>query len=211
MLRTGRVPPKPTLAQKRGAELLAFTAAGLTSRGRQPVDRTVVFPERFSFVEEPEETIEALTRLTSACRRSAGRTVHIDQAPCQLLDYGAETVAGVIAQAAGDGHDVRFTGTWPLAQREREIAAATGLPKLLGIPAPWHPAFHPFPLRRGHRGKETAHKSSERERISDEFARYLDECLSPYQIGLSDLGIARMCALLGEVIGRPVAVGGGAR
>ena len=160
----------------------------------------VVFPDRFSFVENPDETIEALARL-AAVSRPAGAQVHLDQSPCTLLDYGAEAVAGVIARAARDGHGARFRGTFPRGDEEREMAVAAGLPKLMGAEVPDLPFIRPFPLHQGRKGASKATVSDERERVADAFAQHLDACLLDFGIALSEVGMVRVLNLVSEVIG----------
>ena len=117
------------------------------------------------------------------------------------MDYGAEAVAIALVLAAEAGLGVRFEGQIPNDEEQAVIAAATGLPSQLGYPTLEIPAFSKFDLHRGRLNRETAHKSSERDRTSDQFARYIDACLKRYGFGLTLEGVGAVLGLLGEVIG----------
>jgi len=163
-------------------------------------EKTIRFPQVFSFIESPHTSIEKINELARTCVKDGVVQINLDQSNCEKIDYGAESVATAIALAAKEGIGLQLRGILPEDDEANRIAFATGFPRELGL-TDGLPEFLNFPLKEGHRKSEHAGKSSERDRYVHQFTSYINRCLRRYDVELNQQGKAFVAGLLSEVIG----------
>ena len=159
------------------------------------------FPERFSFIEEPDQAIEILETLVAASLHHATKRIYIQQDRCSLIDLCAEAAASALAIDACNHCRVSFGGQFPESSEQREIVIATGMPRNLGISLPEPPGFLRFALHKGRRSnRERATISSEREKAATNLTEYVNRCLKEVGYSLSTRGAKYLADIVGEVI-----------
>ncbi|MCS3679514.1 hypothetical protein GGP72_000123 [Salinibacter ruber] len=164
--------------------------------------REIRFPERFSFIESPDEAIDTLYEMVDAFNSDVRGTIDLDQDRCETIDYGAEAVASILAKAASDAYGLRLRGRYPEKQSLKEAVIAAGLPQHLGVDLPSLPHFNPFELHHGRPNDDQwGHRSSEKEVVTTEFIEYIDRCLSQHGYQLTRDGGKYIAGLSGEIIG----------
>lgn len=198
--------PRPPTRQEKASRSLFKDIArrlGVTVGNRKGKRFPAVrFPTTFSFIEEPDEAIATLRRLATACWRARRMRINLNQEKCELVDYGAESIALVIAHTARHGLNTKFDGTYPSNEEQREIALSTGLSAGLGFSGYDPDRFKMFELMQGRSNeKGKKHLTSHRSYLSDKFARYIDECLSRFKLQLGHDRTEAILGLISEVIG----------
>lgn len=169
--------------------------------GSQAREAEVASPKVFSFIENPEETLTTMRGVVRAALTRDTRSISIDQEACSLIDHGAESVLSAIGLESRAMMGVRFKGSFPKSEKERDIVLATGLPKALGVPLPEPPDFLTFPLYKGRGSRAQAAESGMSERAATRLADYVDQCLASYGFELTRSGALYLTSLVGEVLG----------
>jgi len=160
----------------------------------------VRFPQEFSFIDSPDESLETLWELVAAARAGAHR-VSIDQSSCHSIDLCAASVLNVLAVDAKLRVKTSFEGRFPDGEEMRDIVLATGLPRVLGLDLPVPENFKSFELRKGGSPRHSLLKSTKKERVAAELTRYLADIFSGKNFKLSRKGRRSLGNLVGEVLG----------
>ncbi|MCS4190700.1 hypothetical protein GGP51_002183 [Salinibacter ruber] len=182
-------------------ENIRASVAGSTRQAIRVNKREVKFPDCFSFIENPDETVDTLYQVVDACSSGAHKPVRLDQDRCEIIDYGAEAVACAIGKAASDAYAVKLKGRYPENRAAKEAVMAAGLPKHLGVELPDLPHFKPFELYHGRKNvSDWGHRSNENERTVTDFIKYINHCLSEYGYALTESGGKHIARLTSEVI-----------
>ncbi|MBA3342483.1 MAG: hypothetical protein H0T48_11700 [Gemmatimonadaceae bacterium] len=155
----------------------------------------------FSFIEDPDNAIEAVTQFASLIHGGRVGTVSIDQHKCTQIDLCAEAVTSALAVEARERLKVRFRGILPADEQQRAIIIASGLPRHLGVNLPEQSDFLTFGLVHGRRRKESAYESSERELVSTSLTEYVNQCVGRYRRRLMPRAEEFIASIVGEVIG----------
>lgn len=182
--------------------MLEFYAqeAGIKRAATVKTAYKVECPKTFSFIEAPDDALEALEQLVRASLTQKPR-IEVCQDECLLIDHEAESAFSALAVEGAKRLKIPFSGSFPKSDEQRDIVFAAGLPRSLGVALPEPDGFHCFPLIKGRKGKESARRSSQREVVTTRLTEYVDECLLMYQYALSDAAKADLSSLVGEVIG----------
>jgi hypothetical protein len=187
---------------ERGSELLSYYAARTNARpvGKRRDLREIVFPERFSFIEAPDEALSVLFELVRYVVGGRTGKLNMQQRDCSLLDLCAESVASVLGLEAKK-LSVGFKGVFPKDPNQRDIVLTAGLPRNLRVPLPEPKGFFTFELYRGRKTADSAFVSSQREVQSDKLTQYVNDCLARYGFKMGPDIAAYLSSLVGEVIG----------
>lgn len=181
----------------RSSEVLDYYAQTSRTRpSRTRGQKTLVFPEQFSFIENPEGTLEVLEQFVRAAAGSRVDRIFVDQRGCQLIDLGAEAVLSALGR---EGRKVgkEMGGYFPTSTSEHAIVEAVGLPRALGITTP-RSDFEVFELRRGRR--RGLDRATSAEVATTDLVEYVDRCLRLYGHAFTDSGKQLLAELVGEVI-----------
>lgn len=173
---------------------------GLIPMGETLDERSIPFPDRFSFIEAPDEAIPIFERLVRFSLAGRTRWIVIEQEQCKLIDHGAESVAAALAKQATGWPRVSFRGTFPESKQQREIVLATGLPKYLGIPLPEPEGFLKFPLTKNRWEPSTPEQSTQNEDQATRFTQHVNNCLARYGSELTITARHHLTALVAEVL-----------
>ena len=121
----------------------------------KPAGVTIKFPKIFSFIEAPDEALDVLEELVAYCHDDRTLSVVIDQSECELIELGAEAVAGVLAKE-GKRIGTGFSGYFPEDPEQAAIAYSAGIRRALkpgGDTHKWEGDILCFPLRHGRNDK----------------------------------------------------------
>jgi hypothetical protein len=161
--------------------------------------REVPLPRIFSFIDSPNESLEALAMFVRAVRDNPGK-IHIDQNQCEQIDLCAASVLNELAHAASRELRVPIQGRYPASAEAREIVEATGLPARVGLTrAKSH--FKVFPVIRGGKKKSLHHTGPSLRRAAASLADYLERCFRSVGYQLERTAKDLLGRLLGEVLG----------
>jgi hypothetical protein len=167
----------------------------------EPVDHAelkLMVPARFSFIENPEETLEVLEQFVRGARRNVAE-VYVDQKNCTVVDLCAGTVLNVLAREAGKRTGTSFAGHYPVNEEAAEIVAATGLPNMLGLSrAPRH--FSRFATQRGGKNCRPLVRTASKQQAASSMADYVERCFRRVRYELRREAKRRIGNLAGEVL-----------
>jgi hypothetical protein len=162
---------------------------------------SITFPKTFSFIEAPNDAINTIWRMVQLVSDEQEDSVSINQDETELIDYGSEAVASVIAKAASEGYSLSLRGSYPRNPELKEVVIAAGMPKHLGVNLPSLPHFTSFDLYHGRRdSKAWGHRSSKKEVVVSDFIRYINGCLNQHGFELNRDGGQYISGIAGEVI-----------
>lgn len=188
--------------QGRTSGLLGFIARAMNVSPGKPDRETVIrFPSEFSFIDNPDATMDSLRGLVRASLTRGVKVLDIDQSECMLIDHGAASVLSAVGIEARSSIGLRFRGSFPESERERHIVLSTGLPKALGVDLPEPQGFLHFPLRSGRRGTPDADRSQLAEVTATQISEHVNRCLERYEFCLTYGGARYVSSLVGEVLG----------
>lgn len=169
-------------------------------------------PEKFSFIENPELTLEKLSVLVNAVYNPDIKDLHLNHKECKVLDLGASTVMDVIIMEARNEWKRRrkkspLNGKYSRDKKVNEILKVVGLHKDIGhqdslqLPAEIKKNYSTFNLRIGQ--KEIINKpgqSTYREKVATELTIYFDDILKKHKVQLTGSGINKLSQLLTEIL-----------
>lgn len=167
---------------------------------RRKIEATLVLPEQFSFIDKPNEAIEAIDRFVEIAS-ARPRALVIDHSRCVHGDHCAESVLSALAIDSRRGGKTRLRGFLPTDEQQRKRVIASGMPRNLNLHLGDIEDYFPFGLRRGTKKKERAFTSSPREEVTTKLTEYVDQCLNRYGWQLTDAAAEFMSRIVGEVIG----------
>jgi hypothetical protein len=173
--------------------------AGKRKRRRQ--GQLLQFPAEFSFIENPDETIETIETLVAHVLAKPHQ-IMVDQRGCTSMDLCAEAVLNACVRIARRRHRCRWVGWRPLKPEVQEIARATGITRELGIEKTEDlPSdIYYFDLVQGRMGSTRSRESSECEVRASELIEYINRCLKRYDKQLTDGGQKKFADMIAEVI-----------
>ena len=157
------------------------------------------FPENFSFIETPDETLESLWQFMMLARDGA-KAINVSQVNISAIDYCANSVLAALALEARASLQTRFRGQFPTNLEVLEIIVATGLPKVLGVTLPNLPKFRTLPLIHGGKSGTALDTSSSKEKTAENLVDFLARCVGDYGARLTRDARRRFFELLGEVL-----------
>lgn len=163
-------------------------------------DDSITFPKVFSFIDNPEETLEAIEQLVRLGTDQTVSRIGLDQSGCELVDLGAEAVATVLGRELHRRMGKSFFGTFPADQEQREIVETVGLPHELGVTDFEHPNFLCLPMTRGTRSASPEENETRSEEATKRLVDHFDECLQQHGKTLSDAARFMLSEMVGEVI-----------
>lgn len=158
----------------------------------------VRFPRRFSFIENPEDTMRILERLAQCSCDNRVVEIEISHSRCRTIDYCAEAVAAALAVGAREKHRKGFRGQLPQDRDLRRMVIAAGMPRSLGLDAPTPRDFIVYPVKHGRR--ERSSYTTRAEKATQELVDYIDKCLITLGFTLSTSARRRYSNLVSEVI-----------
>lgn len=162
--------------------------------------RRIVLPREFSFLESPDEAIEALEQVARTVAGKHTAEIFLDQNDCTLVDYGAESALGALASDSKHRHGIGFSGRTPKDPEMARVALATGVARMLGAVPELDEGILTFPLRKGMGTTARATESSPADFAATQLAEYVDQCLGASRMQLSRDGHAKLTGLIGEVL-----------
>ena len=162
--------------------------------------RTIRFPKVFSFIEAPDDAIEVLNDLVRFSLEGRNKDIDIRQDECSLIDHCAESAATALAIQARGWPMVRFQGTFPQSQEQREIVLATGLASRIGANLPEPDGFLKFRLQHGRGSRGTAERSAPKEVFASRLTLYVNDCLKGYGYELTARAKNYLTQLAAEVL-----------
>lgn len=167
--------------------------------GRRRV--TLTYPTNFSFIDNPEETIEALQATIQAVR-ARPRSIEFDQREVTNIDLCAASVLNAIVRDARRKYAVRVSGKMPTDAEAYEIIAATGIPYELGLKfSKYHgKKYLHFRLREGNARRASLKSKADKHVVATSITTYFDKCLDAYGFQLTSSGKEAISALTSEVI-----------
>jgi hypothetical protein len=163
-------------------------------------ERHIFVPKVFSFIEAPDEAVLVLNDLVRFSLQSRTKVIVIHQEECALIDHCAESAATALAFQARGWPMVRFRGTFPVSEEQRDIVRATGLASRLDLKLSEPEGFLKFPLQHERRVRGTAERSSIKEVLASEVAKHVNTCLKQYHWELTDAAKMYLISLVGEVL-----------
>lgn len=193
-------------------DVLTFYVGGIGGAehlGRRPRHGRVVFPRVFSFIESPDEALDALNAVVRLGTAQRDPAIAVHQQACQVVDLCANAVLSAFAQALPQHPSqqawrgrvrIRWSGRWPHDPQAAEILAATGLQKELDVPLPADLRhFDYLGLIEG-RFAGARSGAGSADHTATQLVAYLDRCLGRYGYVLSAEGRERFGELIAEVL-----------
>ena len=167
-------------------------------------------PKVFSFISNPDETLDTLYSLVALSREAQPTGLFIDHTDMKETDMAASALHDLIVinvrnEWRAHGRKYNLGGCIPEDHRMAYGVMCTGLTKSLKIksltpPPEMEQQFVKFPLFHGTKAARNS-KSTDQEKAATKLALHLDECLQfagGYR--LSDDGKAQIVKWVGEVI-----------
>lgn len=162
---------------------------------------SIDFPETFSLIENPDETLEVLEKLAFGLKENPKQVFNINQTNIETVDFAAETIASIFTREGFNKLKIQYKGEFPKHPVANEIIKATGLPNYLGIKRGYKSKFLTFRLQHGRPvGEYLMHKSPERDRAIQKFYNYLNSCLRTHGAEFNQDGKDFIMTMLGEII-----------
>ena len=201
--RSGRK-TRTTSKRKKAIGLAGYYAREAGRKPASPVrgsyirSHTLVFPKVFSFIENPDGTLEFFETFIE---KATARPKHLtfDQSKCEVVDFCAASLLNALATDLRTERKVKFDGFLPQAPELAEIVRATGLPKVVGLEYSGPEMNRHHSLRRGMKASERA-KAKDINIQTTALAEYVDLCLQDLGFRLTDNEMANLAELVGEVI-----------
>ena len=167
----------------------------------------IPIPRQFSFIENPEGTLNVMASLLGAHNKVGVESVHLDHSCCELLDLGASVVMDVIALELIKSWRrrkpaIHFSGRYPTNVKVQEILRTSGIIHQLQVPGhtlselPHVKCLH---LISGKQEVKT-YRSSPQEKAQQEFAEYINKCLLTQGYKLTEHGSGDICRMVGEIL-----------
>jgi hypothetical protein len=168
----------------------------------------IPFPEVFSFIANPNETLDVIYTLSCVWLKSSVRSIYFDQRKCKRLDLDASAVLDMIVVEIKRNRSYRvrqisFQGRLPDDDRIDRLIRHTGLLKHLGMAT--NPAeednFVKFPLFRGRkRMRDEVSGEAMRGYATQALVDYVQNCLKAvgYSLGEDTQNVINEWA--GEII-----------
>lgn len=185
-----------------------FIGKNIAISNKQKTRWVIPIPPIFSFIKNPDETLNAIYSLVDISRSDNVSEIFLDHSELKEMDMGASVVLDVIAMnITKECSWIRFAGAFPNDQRLRQIIKSMGITKHLGVkgaePSKEAEAlFVRFPLHSGFRqfGSELGGEQH-RERAASQLVKYLNDCLAKAShFHLSDEGQSQILKWAGEII-----------
>jgi hypothetical protein len=152
----------------------------------------------FSFFEDPEGALAALGELALAIRDHSA--IYVDQGDCEDVDLGALSMSAALVQDAKRTYYTAIRGNWPRSPKVSQAVDAAGIIRVALPNKAMPPGFLVFPISRGTSQRGSAYTDS-KSRVTTRLVSHFDECLSHYEVRLTDSGKKRLADLVSEALG----------
>lgn len=176
----------------------------------------VAIPHRFSFLDNPEETLRKTNHIRATLKRRSVRSVYIDHSSCAVLDLGASAVMDIaVMDARGErskADRLQTSGRGSAVNRHVNILLQSiGIVHRLGVDLGLSPdlASHieTLELFSGHPKRQA--RSCTRDQAGTSLTEYFDHCLRRTGHELSVAGKDLFTKLITEVVGNAEEHSGG--
>lgn len=168
-------------------------------KGRAAVE----IPETFSFIENPEETLEFIDHLSAILDNRRNRSLFIDHSRCKQLDLCASLVMDTVIEHRRRSATLGMAGKFSADERVNILLRASGLLERIHHPSSVLPPeieakVKKSPLFSGF--SKYSEKSPHCDRAATELTQYFSTCLEQAGGTLSRPGQNKLSTLIGEAI-----------
>jgi len=171
----------------------------------------IVIPKVFSLIDNPEETLETLGKIRSACFDLKIKELFINHRYCEKVDIGASVVLDVLLlelrkQCTRNKRKSKIWGRYSENEHVKEILNASGLPKHLGVTPESEnmkldKKYKPFNLYVGERiDSISENKSTMVEDASTKLTEYFDSLIESKGLKIDRKGKKKLGKLISEVL-----------
>jgi hypothetical protein len=203
-------------------------------RGKRPLDiwpetvyrafgtksAVVAIPEKFSFISDPDETLDTLVQLRRVLELESLERVRLDYSRCQSLDLCASVVQDVLAltgrrQAKFRGRSISVDGTFSASSEINLMLVSSGIlahlrhPISKSVPSAVKERLKFSRLRVG--APSPPNVTSETELASTALANFFDDCLRSEHHQLKPFWKSNLIQLITEVLDNAEEHGSGDR
>ena len=170
---------------------------------------TIYIPEIFSFIENPDDTIETLQRVMYLGLRKDVHEIELDHSNCSELEIGASAVMDILLLCVKDlkrikGKTFNLGGVLPEDKNIREILFISGILNTLGLVRHDELPSMVKKLEMIHGGSDVLKIFRNQHYTSGEAAteitNYFNDCLSTQGFNLNSEGKKLVSEMVGEVI-----------
>ncbi len=175
-------------------------------------DYVINIPKNFSLIENPEETLEILSKLIYAVHRPSIYNLFIDHSSCNLIDMDASTLMDIIIMEAKKEWSRRnkispLHGRYSLINKVNEILKVAGLHKHIDhlhshlLPEEVKKNYTTFDLVIGNKN-DTIKPGMPRHRdfTATKLTDYFDNILKKHKVKLTISGKSKLSQLITEVL-----------
>jgi hypothetical protein len=168
----------------------------------------IPIPEIFSFIENPDQTLQTLYNLRAAIEDPRATHLFFDHSQCKTLDLCASVVTDVMVLRGRTQRRMRGVafgagGTFSSVPEVNVLLKASGILKHLGVSAAALPKdvqdrIRLCPLHDGR--PSPPDKTTESELAATKLTRFFDNCLSTEKYALKEEWKAKLISLITEVL-----------
>ena len=154
----------------------------------------VNIPPVFSLIRKPNETLEFLMDLFSACQSTQLKLIHIDHVNCVEMDLSASTLLDIILMEAQyqRGRNLNIQGVMRATGYIKDMLNVSGIVKHLGFPT----------SEESHNSVKylSLMKNGTSSHVATEVAQYINDCLGTQGFGLNRDGLNYLSEMVSEVV-----------
>ncbi len=181
-------------------DVLGYYAGGTNIQFRSAKKQPeIVFPTAFSFIDNPQPTLDALSQLVGHTLNPGVSRVIVNQRDCATVGLAAEAVASVLAKHASEKHGQSLSGYVPRDPTQTDIVVSVGMPHVLGL-SDARPNFMVFDLFHGKKRADPSPHTANADVGTTALVQYIDRCLKQFGHALTSRGREHFAKLVGEVI-----------
>lgn len=170
---------------------------------------SLAIPKVFSFINNPDETIETLRKLVSMGTMKHIYKIEIDHSKCEELEIGASAVMDIILlslqhQKKSKGKELSFSGKLPNNKYVREILFVSGVLNTLRVYGDLQVPDSVEKLDLIHGGKDKMYifntDNYDSGKATTKITEYIIKCLNKQGFDLNLKGIGLLSSMISEVI-----------
>lgn len=209
--RHAKAPLLPRFSQEPLSILKQHLPANLRRSRRYSSKETIVIPESFSMISDPESALRKIYEFVAITDRlRPPREIVFDHSRLKQFDLAAEEILDVMALGFRRAYRrrnrpiVRYKGVFPHDETARRFTKALGLVKHLEL-APWMlTAEEEADLRilkfQSYKHLLRISESSPTERAAEALVNYFNSCLAESRVELTDAGRHQLALYASEVL-----------
>ncbi len=200
------------LRKNRGGLSYFDSLAGMGGNGKaceSLVFKQYELPRKFSIIENPEQTLVAISKIAREANNLKLKKLHLDHSKVGTHDLGAELLLGVIAselktKAKYRNRNFVLQGDLPSSERKKRLISSMGVIKKLGIAEQQINAnedgIEIFDFRGAKANNVNPGSEDRKNRCARLFVEHLNKCLSYNEKKMTDDAVQRLLDFVGEII-----------